>query len=412
MVYGTKLLGDVVVAVTVTALAAPFLAVIDKALVERTTAAAAAASATTLPTNHHRHITVWTSMIQTSVTILQQPGKFFKSPTFFWMWGTYAATYTAANTLRTMLTSWETSNHNSSTTQKADAPQTTTTTVPTNHSHHHHQYSQYYLPSAGTTVLMGTSIVNSTASVLKDRAYAQLYGVTTSSTTTSTGRLVRPTVPPVTYALWVFRDLTVIGAAFVLPHHVAQFWMQQQQYSQNHQSHHTQFSETTIRRISQIVTPVVAQIIAGPLHFVGYDCYNHHNTTLHHHQSSGGISSNLLRWSSSSSYQFWSERWRNLRSSVGQVIVARMMRIVPGYGIAGIGNTELLAQWHRYMVQPLLLVDQQQQQPHQLGYHHRRQYSHPNNHDHLPEQVPVGCTKNDSHTTTAVWDPQHHAQRC
>ena len=402
-----------VVAVTVTALAAPFLAVIDKALVERTTAAAAAASATTLPTNHHRHITVWTSMIQTSVTILQQPGKFFKSPTFVWMWGTYAATYTAANTLRTMLTSLETSNNNSSTTQKADTPQTTTTTttttttVPTNRIHRQYSQYQYYLPSAGTTVLMGTSIVNSTASVLKDRAYAQLYGVTTSSTTTSTGRLVRPTVPPVTYALWVFRDLTVIGAAFVLPHHVAQFWMQQQQYSQNHQSHHTQFSETTIRRISQIVTPVVAQIIAGPLHFVGYDCYNHHNTTLHHHQSSGGISgsSNLLRWSSSSSsYQFWSERWRNLRSSVGQVIVARMMRIVPGYGIAGIGNTELLAQWHRYMVQPLLLVDQQ---PHKMGY---RRHSHPKNHDHLQEQVSACCTNVNS--TTAVWDPQHHAQRC
>jgi hypothetical protein len=284
---------------------------------------------------------------------------------------------------------------------------------PNNNNNNRADESKYYLPSAGTTVLMGTSIVNSTASVLKDRAYAQLYGVTSSNaataTTTTTTTGLRPmTVPPVTYALWVFRDLTVIGAAFVLPHHVAQFWMQQQrqQNRQTHQNHQAPFSETTIRRISQIATPVVAQIIAGPLHFVGYDCYNHHNTstTLHHHQSSGSSSgsSNLLRWSSS--YQFWSERWRNLRSSVGQVIVARMMRIVPGYGIAGIGNTELLAQWHRYMVQPLLLVDQQ---PHKMGY---RRHSHPKNHDHLQEQASACCSN--ANSTTAVWDPQHHAQRC
>ncbi len=358
-----------VVAVTVTALAAPFLAVIDKALVERTTAASTTSTATL-----KNRITVWTSMYQTSVTILQQPVKFVKSPTFLWMWGTFAATYTAANTLRTILAFETTTTTRSHTPPAAPAP----TSAPTNRIHHNetsYQYytSHHYLPSAGTTLLMGTFMVNSTASILKDRAYAQLYGATTTSMT----------VPTVTYGLWGCRDMTVMGAAFVLPQYVAQFWMQQQQ-QHNRQNH---WSEATIRRISQIATPVVAQVIAGPLHFVGYDCYNHHNT-LHQRGSSG----NLSLWSSS--YQFWSDRWRNLRSSVGQVICARMLRIVPGYGIAGICNTELLAQWQQYIVQPLMDDDKK------FGYRPT------NNHND---------DRNDGRTNannTAVWDQHHHAQRC
>ena len=74
----------------------------------------------------------------------------------------------------------------------------------------------------------------------------------------------------------------------------------------------------------------------------------------------------------------------NLRSSIGQVVVARMMRIIPGYGIAGICNTELLLQWKNHMVQPILEND---------AFWDR-------NHDKCRTDV-----------NTAVWNP-HHQQRC
>lgn len=353
----TKLLGDVLVAVMVTAMAAPFLAVIDKALVERTTAAASSTS--TLTTNR---ITVWTSMYHSSVTILQHPTKFLRSPTFLWMWGTYAATYTAANTLRTLLVVEKTPDVS----PNSIAPTTTIATkngaFRDNQKNRTKSCNNYFL-SSGTTLLIGTSIVNSTASVLKDRAYAQLYGAAkTSTTATNSTPNNKLRVPNITYGLWLLRDLTVIGAAFVLPNHVAQFWIQQQNNANNTRtnSYYPRFSDATIIRLSQIGTPVMAQVIAGPLHFIGYDCYNHHNiqVPLHNnnigHPFRGGHIMSQVPQLSVASYQFWSERIHNLRSSIGQVIMARMMRIIPGYGIAGICNTELLLQWKRRMVQPII----------------------------------------------------------
>jgi hypothetical protein len=376
IILGTKLMGDVLVAVTVTAMAAPFLAVIDKALVERTTAATvttvSSASATTTTRNR---ITVWTSMYHSSITILQQPIKFLRSPTFLWMWGTYAATYTAANTLRTLLTAEKT-------------PNVSPNTVPTLRDDKNsitHGYSKY-LPSSGTTLLLGTSIVNSTASVMKDRAYAQLYGATKAATTSSIAS-TKLNVPNITYGLWLLRDLTVIGAAFVLPNHVAQFWIQQKQASSVNNPYSPQFSDATIIRLSQIGTPVMAQVIAGPLHFIGYDCYNHYNGQASLHNNNG----NQFRAGSFSSYQFWYERLNNLRSSVGQVIVARMMRIIPGYGIAGICNTELLLQWKNRIVQPLIESDD-------LWYR---------DHNHTNTEIEKTCTN----VNTAVWN-EHNQHRC
>ena len=389
IVIATKLLGDVLVAVSVTAMAAPFLAVIDKALVERTTAAASSSSTTT------NRMTVWTSIYHSSVAIVQQPMKFFRSPTFLWMWGTYAATYTAANTLRTLLVLEKAPVASSKiVTPTAAATRNSNNTIRTN------SYSNYFL-SSGTTLLIGTSIVNSTASVLKDRAYAQLYGATAKATANNNSTLTKKLmVPNITYGLWVLRDLTVIGAAFVLPNHVAQFWIQQQSNSSNNNNNNSKttssnyyprLSDATIIRLSQVGTPVLAQVIAGPLHFIGYDCYNHHNAPapLQNHISSqfrgaGGHIITPVPPLSISSYQFWSERMNNLRSSIGQVVVARMMRIIPGYGIAGICNTELLLQWKNHMVQPILEND---------AFWDR-------NHDKCRTDV-----------NTAVWNP-HHQQRC
>ena len=80
-----KLVGDVAVGVGVTFCVAPFLTIVDKAIVQR-------ASGT--------H-SLWTSGLETLGVIARNPIKYIKSPTFLLMWGVYACTYSTANSLKT-----------------------------------------------------------------------------------------------------------------------------------------------------------------------------------------------------------------------------------------------------------------------------------------------------------------------
>jgi hypothetical protein len=307
------------------------------------------------------------------------------------MWGTYAITYTAANTLRTIMkynenkmTTFTDSggvngtgpkkNHTSNNTTLrstasnqmiylSSSPKTITQPHPNTIQSHTKPKYHYYL-SNSTTLLIGTSIVNSTASILKDRAYAQMYGNNSNSNSnTSTKRIP---IPKITYGLWLLRDVTVIGAAFVLPNYVAQFLKQQQQVlllqhsnSSNHSTKNKNtssysLSDTAISRIAQIGTPVMAQIIAGPLHFVGYDYYDHCNVT-----TTTITSTTSSTFNTSLQHFDIYERLNNLRNSLGQVIVARMIRIVPGYGIAGIFNTELLSIYQKNIIDPMIVLQTQ-----------------------------------------------------
>jgi hypothetical protein len=273
------LLGDVAIGLGVTALAAPFLTIIDKALVQRSAG------------SH----SVWSSAVQSINGMVRHPVAFLRSPTYLWMWGTYAATYTAANTLRT-LTEFQSKRASSKT---VDTPPVSTT--------------------ASTTLFVGTAVVNSSASLMKDQAYAKLYGSASAAAV----------VPRISYALWVVRDLTVIGSAFVLPRYVAGILQDQ-----------TNMNKSDSRRVAQLATPVAAQLIAGPLHFIGLDCYNRNLSHL-------PFNARVM------------ERSRFLASGFVEVVAARMARILPGYGIAGVLNTELRGQWreqlqHRNTCSPAL----------------------------------------------------------
>jgi hypothetical protein len=316
---GELLVGDVVVAVSVTALAAPFLTLIDKALVERSAGS---------------HSVV--SSIAASVSsILRQPSNFVRSPTFLWMWGTYAATYSAANTLRTLTdtgtsislpstglgrtdTVSDRSSSNSTTIHTASTVSHTSTASKQQHHSVDAPPVSTVSKSASTTLFVGTALVNSSMSILKDRAYARLYGATATSTSVVT------TIPKSTYAFWMLRDLTVIGAAFVLPTHVATV------LHDNVLSPSWSLADAT--RLAQLVTPVAVQIVAGPLHVAGYDVYNRphfgHSSFLH-----------TVR-----------ERVRFLRASYTEVVAARMVRILPGYGLAGVLNTEWRTAWRHHVL--------------------------------------------------------------
>jgi hypothetical protein len=304
---GELLLGDVVVAVSVTALAAPFLTLIDKALVERSAGSHSVVS----------------SIAASASSILRQPTQFLRSPTFLWMWGTYAATYSAANTLRT-LTDTSISTGRTDTDRSTNTSTSTTintvSTANTSKQTHHTVDAPPVSKSASTTLFVGTALVNSSMSILKDRAYARLYGAAAATASTTV-----TAIPKSTYAFWMMRDLTVIGAAFVLPTHVATVL--------HHHALPSSWSLADATRLAQLVTPVAVQVVAGPLHVAGYDVYNRPHLG---HAS------------------FWStvrERVRFLRASYTEVVAARMVRILPGYGLAGVLNTEWRTEWrHRVLL--------------------------------------------------------------
>jgi hypothetical protein len=255
-----KLLGDIVIASSVTAAIAPFLTVVDKALVQRSVG------------SH----TILSSILSSAAGMVRHPVAYFKSPTFLWMWATYASTYSAANSLRTLTEHQEyvkarheeaavvsTSSTSSSTSKKANNSNNNTT----------------------ATLFLGTTLVNTSASLVKDRAYARMFGNATAGLS----------VPAISYALWISLD------------------------------------EKQAVRIAQVATPMVAQLIAGPLHFVGLDCYNRNLSHM-------AFREQVM------------ERTKFLAAGFNEVVAARMIRILPGYGVGGVWNTSLRGQWRDVLI--------------------------------------------------------------
>ena len=255
--------GDVVIAFSVTASVAPALTIVDKAIVEQSARSG------------ERGVLLQ-SMKRMAASIISNPIGYFRSPTFGWMWLTYAATYTTANMMKT----W-----NEQLPCRLDRSRPRT-------------------GSGGTLLVAGTTLVNSGASLVKDRAYARMFG-----------QSLRP-VPTAAYLSWMARDCVVIGSSFVLPSYVTPLIQDA-----------TGLSLATSATISQLFTPVVAQLVAGPLHLWGLTLYN---AAADH-----------------SLYQKVNS-WRN---GLASVTGARMLRILPGYGVAGVINKKSRSWWKQRLLE-------------------------------------------------------------
>lgn len=279
---GARLVGDVLVATAVTAAVAPFLTVVDQAIVEST------AGSKTLVRSGLDSIRFMTS----------NPGSYVRSPTFLLMWGVYAATYATANSFKTL------EEHSRF---QQEASRTTNTTSSSSSSS---AASSIGLGQVG--IFLGTTVVNSGTSMMKDRAYAQMFGSGTASVT----------FPKASYAFWALRDLSVIGSSFILPDLVA-----------TKLAGDYGMDKATALSYCQLTIPVATQLIAGPFHFLGLDVYNRN---LNHLAS---------RWSVAA------DRMRQLSQSFGPVVMARMARIAPGYGIGGVWNTKLRMAWRDHLVE-------------------------------------------------------------
>ena len=146
-----------------------------------------------------------------------------------------------------------------------------------------------------------TTGANMTGSVLKDAAFARLYGAAAA------GATAKPLVVPATsYALFAARDSLTIGGAFFVPRALASLMVHSGAAS----------DETTAAAVSQLVSPPLMQILCTPLHLMALDMVNAPNATA-------------------------AQRMRALAKSGPAALLARALRMLPAYGVGGLLNATL-----------------------------------------------------------------------
>lgn len=139
---------------------------------------------------------------------------------------------------------------------------------------------------------LGTTAVNMSLCIAKDRAFAQMFGV------------VAPSAFPIgAIGLFAIRDSLTVAASFNAPKTVA----------------HKLETEAGVepsraKTAAQLLCPALVQFVSTPLHLFGLDLYNHKGVTTTAH----------LRF----------VQREYLKSAV-----ARIGRIGPAFGIGGVGNT-------------------------------------------------------------------------
>lgn len=270
----SKLAGDVIVACGVTFGIAPFMSVIDKSIVQR---AAGTHS-------------IVQSCTESVTTIARKPVTFLKSPMFLMMWGVYAATYTTANCLKTLIEHEENCNQ--------DTKHSNTPPPPSS--------------SGKLGVFVFTTTINSATTMMKDRFYASHFGTTNQVTK----------MPLITYGLWGLRDCMVIGSSFILPEYMCSVLQEQ--------TGDLGLDKKSALQISQLTCPIVTQLVAGPVQLLGLDFYNR---PLSNYSYKAAVVERMK-------FQYM-----NFTSIVG----ARIARIAPAYGIGGVGNTYFRDIWRDYV---------------------------------------------------------------
>lgn len=263
-----KLVGDVVIGTGVTFTIIPALVVVDRAIVQ-----SAAGTHTLLA-----------SGAETVSMLFRNPISFVRSPAFLLMWGVYAATYSTANSLKTIMEHRE---------------------------YYSSRNTQTHKNQGKFAIFLGTSLVNCGGSLLKDRAYARMFGTAGAA----------PRVPLGSMGFWAARDFLVVGSSFILPDIVSK--KLQDDFN---------LERGDAQKIAQIASPIAMQVLCGPLQLAGLDLYN---------RPLQGMG--------------WQQRVVNRSQFLAQgftgVVSARIARIIPGYAVGGVLNTHFRDNWRNYLIQ-------------------------------------------------------------
>lgn len=159
--------------------------------------------------------------------------------------------------------------------------------------------------TSGTAKFAASSAANIGMGVYKDQVYARMFG--------PVGQAVRR-VPAASYALFTVRDCITIFASFNVPMllgpAVGRFMGDEASRMVSGQT------------VLQFAAPAAIQMISTAPHLLGLDLYNRprcENTGL----------------------PTWAERWAQVRKNWGVSVLARLCRIIPAYGAAGVVNVKV-----------------------------------------------------------------------
>lgn len=210
-----------------------------------------------------------------TINALKRPGRFLFSRPFGLIWTLYAATYAVANGADTI----------------------TKETIPTS-------------PIRDPIVFASTFTINVPLGVWKDMRFAQLFS-TCNSEALHSAPIPTRTFSKTTTAMFLLRDGITISGSFTLPPYCARL-IPESLAADPH-------SGTVI---TQIVVPVLSQVIATPVHLLGLDLYSRPRAV--------GVND-----------RFW-VMGRFLPSAT----VVRCVRIIPAFGFGCLTNMELREYFH------------------------------------------------------------------
>eukprot|EP00667_Euglena_gracilis_P011227 EG_transcript_11456 len=273
---------------------------------------------------------VWTSMRNTLKTIVFSPHRFVARPEFLLVTGVYCVTYGTANAVDTrgkrQAEARERMRHTKAeTTHRLPVPMALT---------------QHASPAV--VQLLCTTAANMASSMTKDSILAKMFG---------SGPPRR--FPLASFGAFMGRDITTIAAGFTIPGPLAQTLQQ-----------HTPWSRQTCEVSAQLMCPVALQLICTPMHLLGLDFYNHTGITMR-------------------------ERALGIAAQYRQVVLVRMGRTLPAFGIGGLGNKFFRRTFQQYLA-PVPLPSSNAHahpQPHPPAHAHVHVHTHTPVYTHSPSHA-------------------------
>lgn len=160
-----------------------------------------------------------------------------------------------------------------------------------------------------TMKLVGATGAYTSSSILKDVAFAKMF-----SKAAETAAEVKRAVPLTTYGTFLFRDVLIIGAGFILPAMVAGGLKS------------NGMEPPSADKVAQLATPCGMQVLITPIHLLGLNLYNTPVATT-------------------------SERMRAVAKNCPEATGVRMLRFFWAYGVGGLVNKSLNQQARAWTVE-------------------------------------------------------------
>lgn len=152
-------------------------------------------------------------------------------------------------------------------------------------------------PMGGLGKFTAVTATNMWSSILKDAAFARLFGVAAAATNAAP-----PVVPLASYALFAARDCLTIGGAFFVPDMMRDALVAS-----------GRVGDAAAGTTSQLVSPPLMQVVCTPMHLLALNLVNAKGASV-------------------------AARVATVRQSTPAALLARSLRMLPAYGIGGILN--------------------------------------------------------------------------